>query len=94
MPHRFLIGSIAVVAALALTGPAARSQTVDPGDAVVLVTLDGARTEEIFGGLDLDVLKSTLKPVTNRSACGGTAARVAATVPESSATAAFPRKAR
>jgi len=62
VPHRFLIGSIAVVAALALTGPAARSQTVDPGDAVVLVTLDGARTEEIFGGLDVDVLKSTLKP--------------------------------
>lgn len=31
------------------------------GDNVVLVTLDGARTEEVFGGLDLDVLKSTLK---------------------------------
>jgi len=62
VPHRCLIGSIAVVAAWALTGPAARSQTVDPGDAVVLVTLDGARTEEIFGGLDVDVLKSTLKP--------------------------------
>jgi hypothetical protein len=29
-------------------------------DNVVLVTLDGARTEEVFGGLDLDVLKSTL----------------------------------
>jgi hypothetical protein len=29
--------------------------------AVVLVTLDGARTEEMFGGLDLDVLKSTLR---------------------------------
>ena len=28
--------------------------------AVVLITLDGARTEEIFGGLDLAVLKSTL----------------------------------
>ena len=31
-------------------------------DAVVLITLDGARTEEVFGGLDLEVLKSTLKP--------------------------------
>ena len=30
------------------------------GDNVVLVTLDGVRTEEVFGGLDLDVLKSTL----------------------------------
>ena len=27
---------------------------------LVLVTLDGARTQEIFGGLDLDVLRSTL----------------------------------
>jgi hypothetical protein len=31
------------------------------GDNVILITLDGARTEEMFGGLDLDVLKSTLK---------------------------------
>jgi hypothetical protein len=30
-------------------------------DNLVLVTLDGARTEEIFGGLDTDVLQSTLK---------------------------------
>ena len=30
------------------------------GDSVVLVTIDGTRTEEIFGGLDLEVLKSTL----------------------------------
>jgi len=29
--------------------------------AVILITLDGARTEEIFGGLDLDVFKSTLR---------------------------------
>jgi hypothetical protein len=29
-------------------------------DNVVLITLDGARTEEIFGGLDLDVLRSTM----------------------------------
>ena len=28
---------------------------------VVLVTLDGARTQEIFGGLDLDLLRSTMK---------------------------------
>src|ERR1700733_9559295 len=28
---------------------------------VILITLDGARTEEMFGGLDLDVLKSVDK---------------------------------
>lgn len=28
---------------------------------VILITLDGARTEEIFGGLDLDILKSVDK---------------------------------
>src|SRR5215208_3022470 len=37
-------------------GAPARSRTEN----VVLVTLDGARTQEIFGGLDLDVLRSTL----------------------------------
>ena len=28
-------------------------------DNVILITLDGARTQEIFGGLDLDILQST-----------------------------------
>jgi Type I phosphodiesterase / nucleotide pyrophosphatase len=31
------------------------------GDNVILITLDGARTEEIFGGLQLDILRSTLR---------------------------------
>jgi hypothetical protein len=31
-----------------------------PADNIVLITLDGVRTEEIFGGLDLEILKSTL----------------------------------
>jgi hypothetical protein len=31
------------------------------GARAILVTLDGARTEEMFGGLDLDVFKSTLR---------------------------------
>ena len=36
--------------------------TVQPDrQSVILITLDGARTEEIFGGLDLDVFKSTLR---------------------------------
>jgi hypothetical protein len=30
------------------------------GDRVILVTLDGARTHEMFGGLDVEVLKSVL----------------------------------
>lgn len=44
------------------------SQPTSPGtdgDRVVLITLDGARTQEIFGGLDLEVLRSTLKPGQN-----------------------------
>jgi len=30
------------------------------GDALILITLDGARIEEMFGGLDAEVLRSTL----------------------------------
>jgi hypothetical protein len=41
--------------------PATAQEVRDPGDNVVLITLDGARTEEIFGGLQLDVLKSTMR---------------------------------
>ncbi|PYR03304.1 MAG: hypothetical protein DMF97_02305 [Acidobacteria bacterium] len=37
-------------------GAPGRSRTEN----VVLITLDGARAQEIFGGLDLDVLRSTL----------------------------------
>jgi hypothetical protein len=35
--------------------------SADNGDKIVLITLDGARTEEVFGGLDVDVLRSTLR---------------------------------
>ena len=48
-------------AALALTTSPSRAQEPATPAAVVLITLDGARHEEIFGGLDLDILKSTLK---------------------------------
>ena len=48
-------------AALALTTSPSRAQEPATPAAVVLMTLDGARHEEIFGGLDLDILKSTLK---------------------------------
>jgi hypothetical protein len=45
----------------AATAPTPSSAQQADGDRVVLITIDGARTEEIFGGLDLNVLKSTLK---------------------------------
>jgi Type I phosphodiesterase / nucleotide pyrophosphatase len=48
---------LAAVAAVALAaGTAAQPARHN----VILVTLDGARTEEIFGGLDVEVLRSTL----------------------------------
>jgi Metalloenzyme superfamily len=51
----------AILAACAVGWPFAGRLGAQPGaDAVILVTLDGARTEEIFGGLDLEVLTSSL----------------------------------
>jgi Type I phosphodiesterase / nucleotide pyrophosphatase len=48
---------------------AGSASSVQPGapagsrtENVVLITLDGARTQEIFRGLDLDILRSTLPP--------------------------------
>ena len=41
-------------------------QIVRGGDNVILITLDGVRTEEVFGGLDVDILRSTLKGVQPR----------------------------
>ena len=60
MPHSFALWLLAGLAAAAPQSPAA-PPAADTGDTVVLITLDGARHEEIFGGLDLDILKSTLK---------------------------------
>jgi len=37
------------------------AQRQEGADRVVLVTIDGARTEEVFGGVDVDVLRTTLK---------------------------------
>lgn len=47
--------------ALALAAPPAVAQRAAATDAVILITIDGARHEEVFGGLDLDILTSTLK---------------------------------
>ncbi len=55
-PVRFLFAVLAVALPFArAAGAELRTRNV------VLVTLDGARTQEIFGGLDLEVLRSTLK---------------------------------
>jgi hypothetical protein len=48
---------------LALLGTSLWSAAQTPpsgGDTLILITLDGARTEEIFGGLDVNILRSTL----------------------------------
>src|SRR5262249_38894993 len=57
---RLSIATLVAAAAAAVAFAQGRTNTA-PGTAehVVLVTLDGARTEEVFGGLDLDVLAST-----------------------------------
>jgi hypothetical protein len=52
--------ALAVAVGSVLRFPAALSAQAPPSR-VILITLDGARTEEIFGGLDADVLKSTLR---------------------------------
>ena len=46
-----------ILAFLAMAGTHAQV----PSDAIILITLDGARVEEVFGGLDLTVLQSTLR---------------------------------
>ena len=60
MTRRWMI-ACAAAAALTLATPPTQAQQPASADAVILITLDGARYEEIFGGLDLDILKSTLK---------------------------------
>jgi hypothetical protein len=58
MRRLFALATVSLcVAAAAVVGTL---QAQDEGDSVVLITIDGARTEEIFGGLDVDVLSSTL----------------------------------
>jgi hypothetical protein len=58
-----LIGVILCVSALADRAPTSSSaRSTRRTENVVLVTLDGVRRQEIFGGLDLDILRSTLRP--------------------------------
>lgn len=53
---RYLAAAVAIACCAATTGVAQPAAD----DRVILVTLDGARTEEIFGGLDETVFRSTL----------------------------------
>ena len=55
--------------ALILASPPLSAQR-PPGDAdnVVLITLDGARVQEMFGGLDVEILRSTLKQTRSKIA--------------------------
>ena len=51
-----------VLAAIVAAGATLRAQNpIGPPDNVILITLDGARVQEMFGGLDIDILRSTLK---------------------------------
>jgi hypothetical protein len=54
VPPRYLVWAVVVAVATAAT------LAQPPRHNVILVTLDGARIEEVFGGLDPEVLRSTL----------------------------------
>jgi hypothetical protein len=53
---RLLLGLAIVLAGTA----SATMQPPADSDTVILITLDGARTEEMFGGLDADILRSSI----------------------------------
>src|SRR5687768_1072900 len=51
-----------VAVTLLLASAASSTQSPQPPvDNVILITFDGARIEEMFGGLQLDLLQSTLR---------------------------------
>jgi len=62
MRHPFLTRAFALsILAVAWISPISQPAAAQTGrQAVILITLDGARTEEIFGGLDAEVFKSSL----------------------------------
>ena len=63
MKLRIIAAATLVLAALLSSGrPLAGFTAQAPAaDRVILITLDGARTQEMFGGLDTTILQSTLK---------------------------------
>jgi hypothetical protein len=56
------LSAVILFALAASASSLALQKPIDDGDRVVLITLDGARHQEMFGGLDRDILESTLKP--------------------------------
>ena len=52
---------LALAAILAVNTPLSLQPQVGAADNVILITLDGARVEEMFTGLNLEILRSTLK---------------------------------
>ena len=61
MKGRLTIVALVLLSLTAVAQTRSGQQVAAGADNIVLITLDGARGEEIFGGLDLDILKSTLK---------------------------------
>jgi len=60
--NRYALAVLLTMAAtLAATAPLPAQRPVGAADNVILITIDGARVQEMFGGLDLDILRSTLK---------------------------------
>src|SRR5688572_32006728 len=53
-----ICASILFVLLLPIAGVGAAERKTEN---VILITLDGARTQEIFGGLDLDILRAVTK---------------------------------
>ena len=54
--RRALVSCSAFMLTLVRSGSILRLATAQPDrQSVILITLDGARTEEVFGGLDLEV---------------------------------------
>ncbi|HET7219554.1 MAG TPA: hypothetical protein VFJ02_15970 [Vicinamibacterales bacterium] len=56
-----LLCTLVVVASGVFVLPRRELSAQTPRAAVILITLDGARPEEIFGGLDADIFRSTLR---------------------------------
>src|SRR6185436_1251124 len=61
MSRSILAFAVVTLSCAIAAGIQPSAQSSDAGDNVVLITFDGARTEEVFGGLDLELLTSTLK---------------------------------
>jgi hypothetical protein len=64
MNRRELLQSLAVApAAAALARPSfAQAPAGAAADHVIAISLDGVRTQEMFGGLDVDLLQAVLGP--------------------------------